>query len=203
MNPFMSNPAVTPNIADVSDELRERALKRTADMLRKLDEVRRTLELPVEQLPLVIEMYGTMVLALNAETAREEMAKRTTREPLTMRSENRDYTPRKIKPVRNGGEIFDVVIRPQCLAFRPEDLAIKGDPSYWMVHDIKVGNRSQFVDRRGPAPGKEFGPGGILEHLRLETVQTAMDLMVRVEYVGPDPEGAVFEATMVGTSFAY
>jgi len=190
-----------PNVADVSDEVREKALKRAAEMLRKLDEVRRSLELPVEQLPIVIETYGKVVLALVAEAEREEMAKHTQRLPLTMRSETRDYEPFKIKSVQNGGKLFEVVIRPQVTAFRPEDLAIHGDRSRWVVHDIKVGNRSQFVGKRGPAPGAEFGPGGILEHMRLETVQTAMDLVLCVEYIGSEPEGEVFEATMVGTAF--
>ena len=69
-----------------------------------------------------------------------------------------------------------------------------------MVHDIKVGNRSQFASKRGPAAGTEFGPGGICEHLRLKTCQTAMDLSIIVEYVGPEADGEVFEATLVGTA---
>jgi len=198
MHPFMSMPnhPFTPNITDVSDETRERALKRTADMLRKLDEVRRTLELPVEQLPIVIETYGKFVTALVAEAERAELAKRTKRLPLTMQSETSDYQPMKIargKPVM-------VIIRPQTLAFRPEDIAIHGDRARWVVHDIIVGTRSQFANKRGPAPGAEFGPGGILEHLRLETVQTAMDFNLVVEYVGPEDNGEIFEATVVGTA---
>jgi broad specificity phosphatase PhoE len=40
----------------------------------------------------------------------------------------------------------------------------------------------------------EFGPGGLLEHLKLATLQTAMNFTLIVEYVGPEPEGEVFEA---------
>lgn len=193
MNPFM-NPLV-PNIVDVPEEMSERALKRTAAVLRKVDEIRRSLEMPVEQLPIVIETYGKVVAALIAEKQREELAARTSRLPLTMKSETRDYQPMKITP----GKQFSVIARPQTCIFRPEDIAIHGDRSRWVVHDIMVGNRSQFTQRRGPAPGSEFGPGGILEHLRLETVQTAMDFTLIVEYVGPEAEGEVFEATVVGT----
>ena len=192
MHPFMSPAA--QNIVDVPEEMREKALKRTADVLRKIDEVRRGLELPVEQLPIVIETYGKVIMALVAEAEREERAKRTQRLPITMRSETRDYQPMKIVP----GKQVDVIVRPQVIAFRPEDIAITGDRSRWLVHDIKVGNRSQFAGKRGPAPGAEFGPGGILEHLRLETAQTAMDITLVIEYVGPEAEGEVFEATMVG-----
>jgi hypothetical protein len=189
-------------IPDVPEELREKALKRTAEVLRKLDEVRKSLELPVEQLPIVIEMYNKVAVALLAERDREEMAKHTQRLPVTMRSETRDYEPLKIKSAANGGKPFEVVVRPQFAAFRPEDFAIKGDRSRWLVHDIKVGNRSQFLAHHPePVPGTEFGPNGVLEHLRLETVQTAMDLAICVEYIGPEPEGEVFEATVVGTAF--
>jgi len=197
MHPFMS--PIVPNVIDVPEELRERALKLTAAMLRKIDEVRRSLELPVEQLPVVVETYGKAVVALLAEEAQKKLAERTTRLPLTMQSETRDYEPMKIK----AGKPVAVITRPQTLAFRPEDLAIHGDRSRWVVHDIKVGNRSQFAGKRGPAPGTEFGPGGICEHLRLETCQTAMDLAVVVEYVGPEEDGEVFEATLVGTAFEF
>jgi hypothetical protein len=184
------------NIVDVSEEMRERALKRTAEVVRKIDEVRRALELPVDQLPTVIEIYGQVVMAQIAEEQRKDMALRTTRLPITMQSETRDWEPMKIKP----GNVHAVVVRPQTCAFRPEDLAIHGDRSRWMVHDIKVGNRSQFAGKRVPAAGTEFGPGGICEHLRLETCQTAMDLTIMVEYVGPEQDGEVFEATLVGTA---
>jgi hypothetical protein len=193
-------PNLAPNITSVTDEMSEKALQRTTAMLRKLKEIHEELALPDDQFPVVIKTYKQVVNGLLAEADREELAKRTTRSPLTLRSESRDYQPLKIKP---DGKTFNVLVRVHSLSFRPEDLAIDGDRSRWMVHDIKVGNRSQFVDRRGPARGTEFGSGGILEHLRLETVQNAMDLVVIVEYVGTEPEGEVFEATMVGTSVAY
>lgn len=190
---------IMPNITDVPEELRERALKHTAVMLRKIDEVRKQLEMPVDQLPIVIEIYGQAVSALFAEEERKKIGERTMRLPMTMRSENRDGVPMKILPTQT----VDVIVRPQTLAFRPEDLAIHGDRSRWLVHDIKVGNRSQFAAKRGPARGTEFGPGGILEHLKLETAQTAMEIILTVEYVGPEEGGEVFEATMVGKAVEY
>jgi hypothetical protein len=195
MNPLMPNLPSTPNDADVTDEIREKALLRTTDMLRKLKEIHKTLELPADQFPIVIETYGKIVNGLIAEAAREALAKRTSREPLTLRSENRDYQPMKVMP----GKRFAVVCRPGPGSYRAEDFAIHGDRSHWMVHDVKVGNRSQFAGCRGPALGTEFGPGGICEHLRLETCQMGMDLVMEVEYIGPEAEGAVFEATIVGT----
>jgi hypothetical protein len=199
MSPMSPVAILGPNVADIPEEMREKALKRTAEMLRKIDEVRRSLELPVDHLPIVIETYGKIVHALIAETDREELAKHTKRLPITMKSENRDYTPMKIKR----GDTVEVIVRPQVLTFRLEDVAIHGDRAHWLVHDIKIGNRSQFAAKRGPAPGNEFGPGGVLEHMRLDTAQTAMDINFVVEYVGPDPDGAVFEATLVGTAVEF
>jgi hypothetical protein len=194
----------TPDIIHISDELREKALQRTAAVLRKIDEVRRNLELPVEQLPVVIDIYGKVVSSLIAEAQREELAKRTQRLPITMQSEDKYSQPVKIKPGKDiDGRYFNVITRPQIVAFRPEDIAIHGDRTRWVVHDIVVGNRSQFAAKRGPAPGSEFGPGGILEHLRLETLQTAMDFTLVIEYVGPEADGEVFEATVVGTGIEY
>jgi hypothetical protein len=200
MHPFMSSmsPSITHNTVDIPDEMRERALKQTANVLRKIDEVRKQLELPVDQLPIVLEIYGKVVMAMFAEEERKKMAERTRRLPLTMRSETTDYQPMKITP----GKSVDVIIRPQTI-YRPEDIAIHGDRARWIVHDILIGNRSQFVNKRGPAPGTEFGPGGILEHLKLETAQTAMDIKLVVEYVGPESDGEVFEATMVGLATDY
>jgi hypothetical protein len=192
--------SLTPNYMDITDDLREKAFMRTTEVLRKLDEIRSSLELPPEQLPIVIETYGQAVQALLAEAAREDLAKRTKRVPLTLRSETPDGKPLKIQR----GQFVEIIERPQYLAFQPEDLGIHGDRSLWMIHDLKVGDRSQFAsNKRGPTPGTDFGPGGVLEHLRLETAQTAMNISIIVEYTGSDPQGAVFEATMVGTSLTY
>lgn len=197
----MSTPRpLTPNEATASLAVSERALSRTADVLQKLDKIRRTLELPAEQLPIVIETYGAMIDGVTGEIAREERAKRTLRVPLTLQSETTDYKPMKVCR----GKVFTILVRPGFLSFRFEDLAIHGDRTRWMVHDVKVGNRQQFLrmggSRSGPVAGTEFGPGGICAHLELETCQASMDLALEIEYVGPEADGELFEATLVGTA---
>jgi hypothetical protein len=198
MNPHFMTPTTATamhNVADVSEEMREKALKRTAAMLQKFEELRRAAGLPVDQLPIVIDIYNKSALALIAEAEREDLAKRTKRLPLTIRSEDFELQPIKIKP----GQPCRIITRPQVLSFRPEDFAIQGNRSHWLVHDVLCGNRSQFARRPQPVPGAEFGPGGVLASMRLDTLQTAMDLVIVAEYVGPDPEGEVFEATIIGT----
>jgi hypothetical protein len=195
MNPFSVAP-LPFNFADLNADQFQIALDRTAHFLRKIDEVRKKLELPIDQLPLVVEIYGKNVLALVAEEQRKEMEQRTQRLPIEMRSDA------AIIPKR----VAEVFVRPQFVAFRLEDISIHGDRTHWLVHDVKVGNRRQFEGRlfdRIPVPGVEFGPDGVCASLRFETCQTAMDLVLMVEYVGPNPEGEVFEATLVGTSVAY
>lgn len=181
---------------DLTDDLREKALSRTHDTLKKLDEIRRKIEMPADQLPLVVEIYTHNAGALLIEKQREEMAARTKRLPLPIRSEDTERQPMKIPP----GKFAQVVSRPQWIAFRIEDISIHGDRTRWIVDDIRIGNRSQ-LQRSGEIPGAEFGPGGVCATLRLETCQTAMDFVLVVRYVGPEPDGEVFEATAVGIAF--
>lgn len=187
------------NIDDISEEMRDKALKRTALMLEKFEDLRRAAALPVDQLPMVIDIYGKVVFALIAEAQREELAKHTKRLPMTMQSQDREFKPMKVAP----GKTFDVIVRPNFQAYRPEDFAIHSNRSHWLVHDIRIGNRQQFAGKRAPTPGTEFGPGGVLEHMKLDTIQTAMDFVLEVEYVGPNPEGEVFECTVIGTAVEF
>lgn len=186
-------PLPVANIADVSEEMRDQALARAASTLKKIDEVRKKLELPIDQLPVLIDLYGKHVLALQAEAAREEAAKRMLRVPLTLRSAG-PIAP-EVKQA--------VTLQPTYAAFRVEDITIQGECEHWLVHDLKVGNRSQFLAKMAPVPGTNFGPNGVLARLRLETCQTAMDFVMEVEYIGPSVIGAVFEASIVGTAFEH
>jgi hypothetical protein len=197
---FMSPAPGTHNIDDISEEMREKALKRTATMLQKFEELRRAAGLPVDQLPIVIDTYSKAALALIAEAEREDVERRTRRVPLTIRSERQEG--HKVHPVKiKTGEKGSITTRPQVLSFRPEDFSIHGDPSRWLVHDILCGNRSQFAKSpQNGVPGTKFGPSGMLASMRLDTLQTAMDLVLVVEYIGPDPEGEVFEGTFIGTA---
>jgi hypothetical protein len=172
------------------------ALTRTAKVLQELNKIRTSLDMPMEQLPLVLQVHDRVIDAMITENAREEAIKNCERAPLTMRSETRDYQPMKLVP----GKKHVVVVRPQRRAFRPEDFTIHGDRSHWLIHDILIGNRTQLEAHHGPIPGNEFGPNGVCAHMSLETIQSAMDLELRVEYVGPELEGAVFEATVLGTA---
>jgi hypothetical protein len=55
-----------PHAPTVTEFLQEKILKQTVTALKKFDEIRRSLELPVDQLPAVIAIYDKV---MNAETA--------------------------------------------------------------------------------------------------------------------------------------
>lgn len=184
-----------PSILDA--ETRQVVLKRTADVLRELDGIRRSLELPPEMFSYVLEMYALSAREAVLEKERAEHAKNVRRTPMTLMSSDREYQPLRIKP----GKVFSVIGRPQHLAYRVEEIEIDGDPSRWCVHSIQVGNVPQGAQSfRHPIPGERFRKGGIMSDLRLDTCQTAMDFVMEVEYVGPLAEGEVFGATLVGTA---
>lgn len=101
------------------------------------------------------------------------------------------------------GRDAQIVARPQMAAFRPERFLISsaGTPNGaadWYVTDIRIGNRSQLA-QASEIPGEMFGTNAIDAYISFETVQPSMDVTIVVRYVGPNPDGAPFYASMVGT----
>ncbi len=92
-----------------------------------------------------------------------------------------------------------ITSRPQNVAFRPERIIIGGSPSDWIVNDIKVGNRSQF-SQSGDVPGEMFAATTIDSFVSMETVQTAMDFVMLVTFVGASESGAPFVCGVLGTA---
>lgn len=188
----------SPSIPSIPDEdTRQVVLKRTAEVLRKLDEIRRLLKMPPGMFSYVLEIYAASAREAVLEKERAESAKNVRRTPMKLMSSDREYRPLRITP----GKVFSVIGRPQHLTYRVEEIEIDGDPTRWRVHNIKVGNMSQGAQPfMHPIPGERFRKGGIMSDLRLEPCQTAMEFVMEVEYVGPLDEGEVFEATLVGTA---
>jgi hypothetical protein len=91
-----------------------------------------------------------------------------------------------------------IVARPQGPGFRLGRLILWWSPAHWDVHDILIGGRSQF-QARGRIPGALLSADHDIG-LRLETCQTSMDLTLVVEYVGPDEDGAAFDALALGAT---
>jgi hypothetical protein len=85
------------------------------------------------------------------------------------------------------GRHFTLTARPQAIAMRPERIAIPDAfADQFLIHNIRVGNRSQ-LESFGPIAGGVFAVSQLYKkQLTMETIQTAMDFVLDVEYVGPD-----------------
>ncbi len=111
---------------------------------------------------------------------------------------------RIILPMSSGVNILpntsaQITSRPQNVAFRPERLIIGGTPANWIVNDVKVGNRSQF-SQSGDIPGELFSSTAVDVFVSMETVQTAMDFVMLVTFVGASESGEPFVCGVLGTA---
>jgi hypothetical protein len=111
---------------------------------------------------------------------------------------------RVLLPMSSGVNILpntsaQITSRPQNVAFRPERVIIGGTPGDWIVNDIKVGNRSQF-SQSGDVPGEVFANTTIDAFVSFETVQTAMDFVMLVTFIGASESGAPFFCAVLGTA---
>lgn len=111
---------------------------------------------------------------------------------------------RVLLPMSSGVSILpntsaQITSRPQNVAFRPERVIIGGTAGDWIVNDIKVGNRSQF-SQSGDVPGETFASTTIDSFVSFETVQTAMDFVMLVTYIGSSESGAPFYCAVLGTA---
>ena len=116
---------------------------------------------------------------------------------------------RDILPMSTGVPILptqsaQITGRPQVLVFKIGRFVISnagtaGGSADWIVNDIKIGNRSQFV-QSGDVPGDLFATNAIDTFVRFEAAQTAMDVVVVVTYIGLNESGCPFFGAMVGTA---
>jgi hypothetical protein len=198
--------------ARIAEETRKAVLGATRRFLERvdvkaLDELRKELDLPAEALGALIEIHAKKL-------AESEMSKapRASREVLPFCTKPDLF----IKP----GQSAEITARPQRLAFRPERFFVsdgfvehkaswwrrlwhkapqhKGSAD-WLIDDIKIGNRSQF-SQAGSVPADMFRSTAIDSFVSFETAQTAMDIKIVVTYVGSDPKGQPFFASLVGTA---
>lgn len=111
---------------------------------------------------------------------------------------------RVILPMSSGVNILpstsaQITARPQNVAFRPERIVIGGTPGDWIVNDIKVGNQSQ-LSQSGDLPGEMFSATMVDGFISFGTVQTAMDFVIQVTFIGDSEGGAPFFCGVLGTA---
>src|SRR5512143_1505735 len=116
---------------------------------------------------------------------------------------------RDILPMSTGVPILptqsaQITGRPQTLVFKIGRFVISnagtaGGAADWIVNDIKIGNRSQFV-QSGDVPGDLFATNAIDTFVRFDAAQTAMDVVVVTTYIGLNESGCPFFSAMLGTA---
>jgi hypothetical protein len=117
---------------------------------------------------------------------------------------NRDILPMSTGVPILPAQSAQITGRPQTLVFKIGRFVISnagtaGGAADWIVNDIKIGNRSQFV-QSGDVPGDLFAVNAIDTFVRFEAAQTAMDVVVVVTYIGLNESGCPFFGAMVGTA---
>ena len=117
---------------------------------------------------------------------------------------NRDILPMSTGVPIQPTQSAQITGRPQTLVFKIGRFVISnagtaGGAADWIVNDIKIGNRSQFV-QSGDVPGDLFATNAIDTFVRFEAAQTAMDVVVVVTYIGLNESGCPFFGAMVGTA---
>jgi hypothetical protein len=200
--------------AVLAEEAHKAVLDATRSFLQRvdvkaLDEMRKSFELPPEALGALIEIHAKKL----AESEIPKPESRTSRQVLPLSTGSSRITP---------GQSAQITARPQFCAFRPERLFVSDAstpyngswwkrlwPWYkapqakgaadWIINDIRIGNRSQFA-QSGDIPADMFRSSSIDSFVSFETAQIAMDVVLVVTYVGANPEGEVFYASMIGTA---
>ena len=94
--------------------------------------------------------------------------------------------------------------RPQVEAYRVDQYKVSnagtaGGAADWIVNNILIGNRSQFV-QSGDVPGDLFATNAVGTFVRFDMAQTAMDIVVVVTYIGLNESGCPFFSAMIGTA---
>lgn len=74
-----------------------------------------------------------------------------------------------------------------------------GGTADWIVNDLRINNRSQFV-QGGGIPGDLFAANAIDAFVRFDMVDVNAELSITVTYIGLNSTGAVFTGVLVGNT---
>lgn len=116
--------------------------------------------------------------------------------PFTSRTDSRQLEEGRIPP----GVRARVMAAVQRNGFKPHRLMVGANAAQFVIHDVVINNRSQFVTDGQPILGDMFHPGyyGAADMtFSFESLQAGQTATIVVEYVGPDPAGEAFDAVMI------
>lgn len=94
--------------------------------------------------------------------------------------------------------ITETGVLPQRLLIRED--GTPGGAADWIVNDLRIAGRSQFV-QSGDLPGSMFGTSSIDNFVSLEPARQGNRIELRVTYIGPNADGAVFNGQLIGSVY--
>ncbi len=91
-----------------------------------------------------------------------------------------------------------ITARPRGVSLRLSDILISGQPSDWVVEDIRIGGRPQCLG----IPGVDLASASFRTAMRrsFDVVWPAMEFSMLVRFVGANGRGAPFICTAIGSS---
>jgi hypothetical protein len=118
---------------------------------------------------------------------------------------------RRILPLSNGdqkvlpSQTCRITGRVHSEGFWPDRLTIsdagtQGGAADWIVNDIKIAGRSQFL-QSGDIPGDMFATSAVDSFIRFEVAYVAMEVELIVTYIGMNAEGCRFVAAITGMEY--
>lgn len=121
----------------------------------------------------------------------------------TVREQSPRKARRQVLPMASTGAVaagtsVTITSRPQTIAFKPERVIIPSTIApLFTVDDIKVGNKSQFV-QSGSLPGEAFLPTLFDGQMEMDTVQTSQDFVMQITNISG--AAVTFRAAVYGKS---
>jgi len=79
-----------------------------------------------------------------------------------------------------------------------EDSDTAGGPADWIVEDLRINGKTQFA-QPGPIPGDLFATTAVGTFVKLETCAAGNAIEIDMNYIGLNPQGAIFAARFEGT----
>lgn len=91
-----------------------------------------------------------------------------------------------------------ILARMQNAAFQIQRIEIVDSAADWIVHDIKIAGKSQFI-QSGDMPGDMFSTNAIDSFIKIEPCEPSVAFEIVVTYIGLNEPGAIFTARLEGT----
>ncbi len=204
---------------EVTDEDRARAIADTKSVLikmniRAVDELRKGLELPVEALGFVAEIYADILAAgagprvMGREVLPMSSSVGAAHDKVFNHRVYRHNGDQRVQVTDQGGS-FKVktkerisIVAKTIRAFAPERVFISmagtdNGAADWIVNDIKIEGRSVFM-QSGDIPGDMFAASAIESFVKWPTAPVGTDVELDVTYIGHNEDGCAFYGSMVG-----